>query len=230
MECNMCHTKTSKNAKYCKNCGNKLVVEESELSKMYNDTMELVIGIFKKPIDTFKKYINKDNYQNCIIYLASNVVIYSLLILVLINVLSSTISTYYFSLDSLLIKNSFTYFRLFLLNIIMYSLTYFIFAGIYYLVSKYLFKYDTNFKQIISWLGVNSVLLSILYLLLLISVIISTKLSITFLIIGLIMFVYNLLTSSKYALEKEDYNVYIMTISIVSTTLLVMFVLPHLFN
>lgn len=229
MECNVCQTKNSKDAKYCKNCGNKLIVEESELSKMYNDTMNLVIGTFKKPIDTFKKFINKDNYQNDIIYLATNVVLYSILMLVLINVLSSTISTYYFSLDTIFNQNSFSYFRLFLLNIILYSLSYFIFAGIYYLVSKYLFKNDVNFKQIISWLGVNSVLLSILYLLLAVTIIVSTKIFVIFLIVGIIMFIYNLFTSSKYVYDKDDYNVYIMTISIVVTTILVVCVLPHLF-
>lgn len=229
MECNVCHTKNSKDAKYCKNCGNKLGVEVNELSKMYNDTMDLVIGIFKKPLDTFKKYINKDNYQNDIIYLATNVVLYSILMLVLINVLSSTVSTYYFSLDTIFNQNSFSYFRLFLLNIILYSLSYFIFAGIYYLVSKYLFKNDVNFKQIVSWLGVNSVLLSILYLLLAVTIIVSTKLFVIFLIVGIIMFIYNLFTSSKYVYDKEDYNVYIMTISIVVTTILVVCVLPHLF-
>lgn len=228
MECNVCHTKNSKDAKYCKNCGNNLIVEESELSKMYNDTMDLVIGIFKKPLDIFKKYINKDNYQNDIIYLATNVVLYSILMLVLINVLSSTVSTYYFSLDTIFNQNSFSYFRLFLLNIILYSLSYFIFAGIYYLVSKYLFKNDVNFKQIVSWLGVNSVLLSILYLLLAVTIIVSTKLFVIFLIVGIIMFIYNLFTSSKYVYDKEDYNVYIMTISIVVTTILVVCVLPHL--
>lgn len=229
MECSICHTKNSKDANYCKNCGRKLNVSENELSKMYNDTMDLIIGLFKRPIDTFKKYINKDNYQNCIIYLASNVVIYSILMLVLINVLSSTISTYYFSLDTIFNQNSFSYFRLFLLNIILYSLSYFIFAYIYYLVSKYLFKNNVDIKQVISWLGVNSVFLTILYLLLAVTIIISTKLFGIFSIIDIIMFIYNLFTSSKYVYDKEDYNVYIMTISIVVTTILVVGVLPHLF-
>lgn len=229
MECNACHTKNSKDAKYCKNCGSKLALEVNELSKMYNDTMDLVIGIFKKPVDTFKKFINKDNYQNCIIYLASNVVLYSVLMLVLVNIFSNTISTYYFSLDNIFNQSSFSYFRMFLLNIILYSLSYFIFASIYYLVSKYLFKSDVDFKQIISWLGVNSIFLSCLYLLLAVTIIVSTKLFVILFIIGLIIFVYNLFTSSKYVFDKDNYNVYIMTISIIITFSLVVFVLPHLF-
>lgn len=229
MECNACHTKNSKDAKYCKNCGSKLALEVNELSKMFNDTMDLVIGIFKKPVDTFKKFINKDNYQNCIIYLASNVVLYSILMLVLVNIFSNTIFTYYFSLDNIFNQSSFSYFRMFLLNIILYSLSYFIFASIYYLVSKYLFKNDVDFKQIISWLGVNSIFLSCLYLLLAITIIVSTKLFVILFIIGLIIFVYNLFTSSKYVFDKDNYNVYIMTISIIITFSLVVFVLPHLF-
>ena len=220
MNCNECDTKNTKDANYCKNCGKRLTEEVNELQKMYKETKELVIGIIKKPIDTLKKYINMNNYQNSIIYIAFNVVIFSILMLVLVNVLNSTIS--YFYLDNLLVQNSFTYFRMFLLTIILYLLSYIVFGSIFY--------NNIDIKNVIAWLGTNSIFLSIIYLVLLFTIIISTKISLIILLISSILYIYNLFASSKFISKiNENHIGYILTISIILTNILVIYVLPQLF-
>lgn len=228
MNCNECDTKNTKDANYCKNCGKRLTEEVNELQKMYKETKELVIGIIKKPIITLKKYINMNNYQNSIIYIAFNVVIFSILMLVLVNVLNSTIS--YFYLDNLLVQNSFTYFRMFLLTIILYLLSYIVFGSIFYLSCKYIFKNNIDIKNVIAWLGTNSIFLSIMYLVLLFTIIISTKISLIILLISAILYIYNLFASSKFISKiNENHIGYILTISIILTNILVIYVLPQLF-
>ena len=228
MNCNECNTKNSKDANYCKNCGKRLTEEVNELSKIIKETKELVIGLFTKPIDTLKKYINVDNYQNNIIYIAFNVVIFSILMLILINVLNSTMT--YFYLDYVLVQNSFSYFRLFLLTIILYLLSYIIFGGIYYLISKYLFKNNIDIRNVVSWLGCNSIFLSSIYLILSITIIISTKISIFMLLISFILYIYNLFTSSKF-IDNTNENIigYNLAISLILTSILVIYILPELF-
>ena len=188
----------------------------------------MVIGLFTKPIDTLKKYINVDNYQNNIIYIAFNVVIFSILMLILINVLNSTMT--YFYLDYVLVQNSFSYFRLFLLTIILYLLSYIIFGGIYYLISKYLFKNNIDIRNVVSWLGCNSIFLSSIYLILSITIIISTKISIFMLLISFILYIYNLFTSSKF-IDNTNENIigYNLAISLILTSILVIYILPELF-
>lgn len=228
MNCNECNTKNSKDANYCKNCGKRLTEEVNELSKLAKETKDLIIGLFKRPIDTLKKYINIDNYQNSIIYIAFNVVIFSVLMLILINVLNSTMTYFYF--DYVLVQNSFSYFRLFLLTIILYLLSYMVFGYIYYLISKYLFKNNVDIRNIVSWLGSNSIFLSSIYLLLSITIIISTKISLFILLIAFILYIYNLFVSSKFiANTNENSNGYNLAISVIFTCLLVIYVLPQLF-
>ena len=227
MNCQECNTKNSKDANYCKYCGKRLTEEVNELKKMYNDTKYLLIGLFKKPIDTLKNGINKNNYQNSIIYIALNIVIFSMLMLITLNVLNNTIG--YFYLDNILLQNSFTYFRMFLLTIILYLFSYLVFGTIYYIINKYLFKNSIDIKNIISWLGINSIFLSCIYLILLITIIISTKISLIVLLIGMILYIYNLFVSARF-IPKSNENIigYTLTVSIILTSILVIYVLPQL--
>lgn len=228
MNCRECSAKNTKDANYCKNCGKRLTEEVNEFNQLYKETKNLIVGIFKKPMDTLKSYIENNNYQNNIIYMAFNIVVFSILMLVFINVLNNTSS--YFYLDNYMIQNSFTYFRIFLLTIILYLLSYIIFSSVYYLTSKYLFKNNIDIKNVISWLGTNSMFLSITYLVLIVTIIISTKLFLIILFISLLIYTYNLFTSSKFIKSvSENYLGYIMTISIILTLLIVIYVLPQLF-
>ena len=228
MNCNECNTKNSKDANYCKNCGKRLTEDVSELKKFYKDTVDLVKGIFKRPIDTLNTYIKDNNYQNSIIYIAFNVVIFSILMLVIVNVLNNTIS--YFYLDTYMLKNSFTYFRMFLLTIMLYMLSYVVFSNIYYLISKYIFKCNIDFKNIITWLGTNSIFLSIIYFLSIFTVILSTKLCLILLLISLIIYNYNLFNSSRFISNtKENYLGYIVTFTIILNLFVTIYVLPQLF-
>lgn len=150
--------------------------------------------------------------------------------LLLINISSNSLYSLFSYSDYFMDFNGLFYFRIFLLSIIMYLLTYIIFGGVYYLVSTYLFKNNTDIKKIISWLGINSIFTTISYIILLICSIISSKLTLIVFIISVIIYTYNLFNSAKY-LNKLDENKigYVLSITIVITLLIEIYILPQLF-
>lgn len=230
MICNECNVKNTKDAKYCKNCGKKLEESSNELNSVIKTFFNNLKGIFIKPIDTVKDFINRNDYQNGIIYLFLNIVVFSILMLLLINISSNSLYSLFSYSNYFMDFNGLFYFRIFLLSIIMYLLTYIIFGGVYYLVSTYLFKNNTDIKKIISWLGINSIFTTISYIILLICSIISSKLTLIVFIISVIIYTYNLFNSAKY-LNKLDENKigYVLSITIVITLLIEIYILPQLF-
>lgn len=230
MICIECSVKNQKDAKYCKNCGKKLEERENEFNSVISIFLNNLKGIFLKPIDTIKNFINKNDYQNGIIYLFLNIVIFSILMLLLFNFSSNNLYSLFNYSDYFIDFNGMYYFRIFLLSIIIYLLTYVVFGGIYYLVNTYLFKNNTDIKKIVSWLGINSIFTTISYILFIISFIISFKLAITVLLMTIIIYAYNLFSSAKYLNKLDENKVgYVLTITIIITLFIVIYILPQLF-
>lgn len=230
MNCSECNEKNAKSAKFCKNCGNKLVKEEVEVKNVFNEFKELIINLFKKPNDTLKDNVKEESYQNAIVFLAMNILAFTLLLLIIMNIMHSSISSIFYYLGGSFDFGMYSYFRIFLLSIIFGVLNYVIFGGVYYLVSKYLFKSNIDIKSVISWLGINSIVTLLMYVILIITIFISAKISLIILFIGVMLYMYNLYSSAKYIKNSnENYIGYGLVITMFITLLLMVYVLPQLF-
>lgn len=226
MVCKNCETKNTQDAKFCKKCGKSLVeeVKKEESVNLINTVKENIIGIFKKPIDTIKEFTKEDNYQLGIIYIALSVVLFSILMLVIYNDISSSMYMfeYYF-------KNAVSPFRIFLLAIILYLLVYATFGGITYLVSKYLYKKEVNPKELVSWLGINTIITSITYLALIILIFVSYKLAGVILLMSNTLSTFYLYKTIEVPTKVEDNKLgYLLFISTSLTTLIVWFVCNYI--
>ncbi len=226
MVCKNCETKNTQDAKFCKKCGKSLVeeVKKEESVNLINTVKENIIGIFKKPIDTIKEFTKEDNYQLGIIYIALSVVLFSILMLVIYNDISSSMYMfeYYF-------KNAVSPFRIFLLAIILYLLVYVTFGGITYLVSKYLYKKEVNPKELVSWLGINTIITSITYLALIILIFVSYKLAGVILLMSNTLSTFYLYKTIEVPTKVEDNKLgYVLFISTSLTTLIVWFVCNYI--
>jgi len=230
MICNECNVRNPKDAKYCKNCGKKLEKNTNERNSVINTFLNNLKGIFLNPIDTIKNFIDKNDYQNGVIYLFLNIIVFSILMLLIFNCNSNSLDYLFNHSDYFIDFNRMFYFRIFLLSIILYLLTYAVFGSIYFLVSTYLFKSNIDVKKIVSWLGINSIFTTISYIFLLFSFILSTKFILIVLVISIIIYIYNLFSSAKH-LNKLDENKigYALTITIIITLLIVIYILPQLF-
>ncbi len=226
MVCKNCETKNTQDAKFCKKCGKSLVeeVKKEESVNLINTVKENIIGIFKKPIDTIKEFTKEDSYQLGIIYIALSVVLFSILMLVIYNDISSSMYMfeYYF-------KNAVSPFRIFLLAIILYLLVYATFGGITYLVSKYLYKKEVNPKELVSWLGINTIITSITYLALIILIFVSYKLAGVILLMSNTLSTFYLYKTIEVPTKVEDNKLgYLLFISTSLTTLIVWFVCNYI--
>ena len=228
MICSECGSKNTKTANYCIECGKDL----KELKENFNKTsiikecLENIKGMFFKPVDTARSFIKENNYMTALLYIGLNIIIMTLFILVLVNMLYNTYINSYF--NNYMYSN-YAYFRLFLISIMMGVISYGVFGGIYLLVNTYLFKDKTNFKEIICWLGINSLFITISYTIMIIGFIISYKLGMIVCLVTLLVYLYNLFKTAIFTTKVDENKLgYILTFNIILTFVIVVLILPNI--
>ena len=227
MICEKCNKQNNEDAKYCCHCGIKLNENKEETDELIENFKGVIKGMVKKPISTLKEYIKKNISQESLILLAINVVTFSLFLVVFVY---ATLGIGYNNIGNLYYQTfgmDLPYFKIFLLSIIYYLAIYSIFAASIYLIVKYLLKKEIDFKKIICWLGINSLLLTFGYLVVMLLMFISVKLTVIFSLIILLLYIYNMFRSLNFAINiNEDYVGYLITLSIALTFVVVKYLLP----
>lgn len=236
MICNSCETKNTQDAKFCKTCGKSLKEGENKnnFMKLLTDTKDVIIGMFKKPIDTMKNFIKEENYINGIIYIVINAVLFSLIMLVLSSALYEAFMYMFNSsaayLSAFTTQIEIPYVKIFFISMIFYLLYYVVYGGTTYLMSRYAFKSDTKLKNIISWLGVNLILLSVIFIVVIICLLINLKFGIIVLSLGSILNTYYLYKSIGDATNTDENKLgYVVLTSVFVTMFIIGFILPKLF-
>ncbi len=237
MKCKKCGEENKKDANFCINCGANLKEEVKEKNQsLANNTFKQIEGVFKSPYKTMKSFIKDDNYMIGLIFMAMNIVILALCSVGLLKHFSKMVTNsfgyhnmhnafnaYSTSLDI-------SYLKVFLLVIIIGVLSYGIFGGMTYLINTYLFKDKPNYKKISAWLGINSLVKTVAYIVLLIISLASLKLGIIIYLTFAIFYIYNLFTSFKHVSNVDDnHKGYVITLSLLTTIIIVVFILPAIF-
>ncbi|MBE6156707.1 MAG: zinc ribbon domain-containing protein [Firmicutes bacterium] len=239
MVCNECNAKNSKNDKFCRNCGKKLsevaeVKAFNNLESFLKNTWKDIKGMFIKPVDTAERFIKDDNYVTSLIYLSANILVIALSILIAIKCTSGVFNSYlgldYSYIDGFYETIKIPYFRIFLVTIMTCVIIYGLVAGVSYLVCNYLFKSNTSFKKMLTWVGINSLFNTIICLIVALGVLMSAKLGIFLYLVGSILYAYNLFKSLEYVTDTDKNKLgYVLTISIITTLLVVVVILPNIF-
>ena len=238
-------------AKFCTNCGKKLVdgkpcdcekkeskkVEEVEVvstgaGEMVNDYIEALKGIFTKPVDTMKKYAKSSKFVLAMIMLGINAIVFGLYIYLFagesVSVLARLMG--YSSLMSLSGASVSVPASVFFWAFLFMAVFFFALGGLLYLFCGPIMKDDTNFKEIMSLIGVNAVFTTITILVALIFVYIKTWISLVILMLGGFIFILN--TYHGFTnLVKIDKNriAYVFTASYAITLFVVCYILPKIF-
>ena len=160
-------------AKYCIHCGKKLEDGEvcdctanavkSQSNNLGTSLLEVLKGIFVKPIDTIKKYTDESNFNLALILLGIFSLAISLFVLSLIKNLSEVTSSmgaltlYTIGMSSIQIP----YMKIFFVVLIVSIAFIFAYTGLLYLVNSIMFQGIRSFKKVFTMSGISSVITTV---------------------------------------------------------------------
>ena len=160
-------------AKYCIHCGKKLEDGEvcdctanavkSQSNNLGTSLLEVLKGIFVKPIDTIKKYTDESNFNLALVLLGIFSLAISLFVLSLIKNLSEVTSSmgaltlYTIGMSSIQIP----YMKIFFVVLIVSIAFIFAYTGLLYLANSIMFKGIRSFKKVFTMYGISSVITTV---------------------------------------------------------------------
>ena len=246
-------------AKFCTKCGKELkdgkcdcsTKEESKKTEevkttqaegVFDDLKDILIGIFKEPATTIKKFSNDKNFIISLIFLGacalfSGIFVYCLYDAFIKFLASlSTLASGFGSIlglgslggTSSLYSISFgtVFFRIFF-YVAIYLVTY---AGMMTLMSKVIFKQNTDFKKILTTTGLSSGFMICGLVLASIFAYVKIGLGLAIFVIAIVLSLVNLVITAKEALEiDKDKILYTVAPSILVGLLVMFYILPKFF-
>lgn len=235
-------------AKFCTNCGKKLqdgevctcVKEKTSMASSFDvkesidQTLDLVKGLFLKPTETIKKYVNQDNMILSIILLVLGAVISGLFVLVLLKEVIGVAFGMLFGASQSLFSSSMNmeipYFKVFLITTLVAVATYFLEALIAFVFSNKWFKVDVDYKKMIHLFAALSVFTSLAFLASILGVYISFYIVYGLLLANFIVRTIVFAISLKEIWNtSEAHTMYTVLGTILITVLLVVLIVPKLF-
>lgn len=235
-------------AKFCTNCGNKLKEGETcscqkqvqaSNSSIVSTFMDLIKGMFAKPVDTMSSFIGEGNFNNALIALGANAVSIAILVAILCKELYTTLYTSIFGFAGLssdllggldlAAEVEVPYVKIVLITVLAVAVVYAMIAGIAYLMSEKLFKSNTSFKKMITWVGITSVLLTVVVLVSAIFCLMSIKVGMIIFSAGAMLNTYYMYKGLSFACDTDENKLgYILMPAILVTTFVVSEILPKI--
>lgn len=203
-------------AKYCIKCGKELKgktcncesKKEKEIKEGLDEIIEIketllnvVKGMFTKPIDTMKSFIKDENMTIGFILLGIQVFVVALLMLIGAKELYGSLFSGYSYLS---LSVEIPYARIFFSTLFGGAISVLAFAGLLYLVSTKLFAGKTTFGKIVSHLGVISIFITLAALASMILLFVLTELMLMVIIAGLMLHVCYLFLGLPSSIEMDE--------------------------
>lgn len=225
-------------AKFCTNCGKKLVNGKCDCEKketkeevitngsdLINEYIDAIKGIFIKPVDTMKKYTKKANLTLSVIMVVLNSIIFGLFAYLFVKENVGAIMPYAY-LGGYEVPAS-VFFIFFLLMLVFF----FCLAGLLYLFTNKIMKTDSNFKELMTLISVNSVFTTITTLLALIFIFINIWVASFIILVSSLIYLINIYHGfSQYTKIDKNKICYIFTTCYVITMFVVCYILPKIFS
>lgn len=220
-------------AKFCTKCGKKLedgkacdcarkdptastneeVVASKSVNDIVNSLIDIVKGIFVKPIDSIRKYTDDSNMLLGFILMAINSLITGIMVYFLLKESMGLISSMMgfgsmYSLSSTSIEIPF--FKVVGYVFLIMAVYFVVLAFVSYLVSNKLFKADTTWKKVVASVGVCSMLTSITSIVAIVCIYISMKVFAIVVMLAAVLFLgyyyHSIKISSDIDENKQGYT------------------------
>ncbi len=232
-------------AKFCTKCGKELV-EGQECSCQKNvktvatgsssivtDLLNLVKGMFTAPVDTMKSFINESNFNNALIALGASAIAIAIMVCVLCKEMMGTImdlmgvASSYLGLVNTNIE--IPYAKIAIMSIIVAVATYALIAAIAYLISAKLFKNETSYKKMITWLGASASLMTVVYLVTAICIFINLKLALVVYLVGSLLYTCYTFKGLEYACDTDKNKLaYIYAPAMLLSAFIIGYIVPKI--
>lgn len=230
-------------AKFCTNCGKKLKdgevcdckkveISTKDFNSYMTSLLNVLKGMFVKPIDALKSFIADSNFVLALIILLIAALSTSAMTLVLIKQLYGQIGLLGGGMMGLALSSvEIPYVKIFFITLFVSIVVYFILAGMLYLVGSSILKGETTFKKIITLLASSSVVNIVGIILTTLIMLVSFKIAIVIFMISSLLYMFYLYQGMKFTFKIDENKLaYILTSALVITDIIVIFVLPKLMN
>jgi membrane protein len=239
-------------AKFCTKCGKKLedgkpcdcckkevkkeVVESKtnsfDFNECVNSYIEMVKGIFVKPIDTIKKFATSSNFVLGLIALAINCIVSGIFLYCIAKESINLISSFTGGYSSLLAMSSsidVPFMKTFLYGILFMAVGFSVTALMIYVMAGVIFKDKIDMKKVFSLVGVCSVFTTVTTVVSIILNYISIKLMMVVLLISGIFYLTHLYQGVQETTEVDKNKLaYVFVPAISVATFVVVYVLPKI--
>ena len=232
-------------------CSKKEAVKTTTASSnggVFSDFGEILKGSFAKPVTTIKEFSTESNFILALILLGVCAVVSGIFVYVLCDTLMSAVASLLgtvggvasllggsstASLGALGAANmlSVSFGDVFFTIFIYVAIYLVVLAAMLLLMTKVVFKEDTNFKQILTVVGLSSIFTTCTFIVSCIALKINFTLGLFIFVFGLVFGVVNLTAGSIEALKvKKDKMVYSLFASLSVAIFVLVYVLPKIFS
>lgn len=216
----------------CKKCGKEMKKEVGKSVQGYfKEYLEVVQGLFKKPIDTLKEKTNDKNFVLGLISAGITSIIFGLFLYFVVRDLLDSIYGISYLLG-VTTTNKVSFFQVFFIGFAVMAIIICGLAGASYLLIDKCFKGKTTFKKMITLYGLSSIVLAEVLLVTFIFLLLGTNFMIIYLVISLgslLWNVYAILSIPHYAKVNANMIGYVFTLSTLFTEI-VLYLLVKLFS
>lgn len=228
-------------AKFCTKCGKELkdgkacdceVVSSNEgvdVSGYVNSYIDIIKGIFTKPITTIKKYVTADNFTLGIITLIVNCIITGLFTYCLLNegMKSFGMISRYVGLGLTSIDVPFM--RVFLYGFVFMAVWFIAMALMIYLIANVIMKDKIDIKEVFTLVGVTSVFTAVTTFVALICIYISVKLMALIITLASVFYLTYLVQGiSELTSINKNKLAYVFVPALTVTMFVVCYILPKI--
>ena len=236
-------------AKFCTKCGKKL--EEGKVcdcekttsesiktavanNNMVNDYIEVLKGMFTKPLDTMTDYAKKSKFNLGLIMIVLNALVFGLFIYLFAKEgINSAYAIIYGSspLFGSVTKNVEIPIKVFFIISLLMAIFHFCFGGLLHFISATILKTESDIKRTYALIGTAAVISTVTTLASLILMYVNIWLCLIVLLLGSLLYFFNLFHGFT-ELTKVDKNkiVYVFTSAYEITLFIVCYVLPKIFS
>lgn len=226
-------------AKFCTKCGKALVegkctcstkevVEEKvDFVGLLKQSIEVVKGIFVKPIDTLEENTKENKFNLAIMLMAAYGLAMGLFVLVLIKEISGIILGLFTTGYSSLLSTEaveIPYVKIFVIALISAVAMFTIMSLVIYIISNKFLKDETSFKKVFTMFGVSSTVATVALLVSTIFIFVSYKIALIILLAGSLLNSYYSYKGLEFATNTDKNKLgYVFMASILISSFVISF-------
>lgn len=224
-------------AKFCIKCGTKLMdgkcsncTQESNVEKYKDILLDSFVGIYKKPVDTMKNFVKKENFILSLILLGISGILVAIFTTFFVGHTAVTNTSMFFG--NVVSTLPFTFYAtVFIKTLLTTYLLFTLLSCLLYFISDKVFKGETQLEKMFCLLGSMTFILIPSLFLSFLSMYISLSLLLLIFLSTSVLLLFNLYEGLSIASKiKTNYKAYTFLISIITLVLIFVYIIPGVLN